>query len=223
MARWMWGASLIIQMVGILLAIPLGRQYLVVYALSMLLFWMYSSPWVRWKGRPIKSLIAIGISTGFDSVLLGYLAAGNHSIPVPIFIAALGVTFLLLSLYPISQIYQRDEDSRRGDQTFAVQYGFSIVFHFFEVAYLIGLILISSIIIYYHTLMGLLFGIVGLAIGIIIRSFIKTLTTGSDDYSKIMRIKYGTSLAFVFFLLFGLIIKHSALSGISSVVNLLLK
>lgn len=223
MVRWMWAASLIVQMLGILLAIPMGRLYLAVYALSMLLFWMYSSPWIRWKGRPIKSLIAIGISTGFDSVLLGYLAAGNRTIPVPVFIAALGVSFLLLSLYPISQIYQRHEDSRRGDQTFAVQYGFSVVFHFFEIAYLSGLFLISSIIVYYHTLMGLLFGIIGLSTGIIIRSFIKTLTAGDDDYAKIMRIKYGTSLAFVFFLLFGLIIKHTAISGISSVINLLLK
>jgi len=223
MTRWMWAASLIIQMVGLLLAIPFGRLYLSVYAFSMLLFWVYSSPWTRWKGRPLKSLLAIGISTGFDSVLLGYLAAGNRTVPPYVLIAAVGVMFLLLSLYPISQIYQQEEDTRRGDQTFAIQYGKVVVFRFFELAFLAGLILISVAILHFHLLMGILFGVIGLTTGVIVRFHVKTLTSGKEDYSKVMRIKYGTSMAFVIFLLIGLLLKHTAINGISSVVNLLLK
>ncbi|HKK45351.1 MAG TPA: UbiA family prenyltransferase [Balneolaceae bacterium] len=223
MTRWMWAASLIIQMLGLLLAIPLGRLFLSFYALSMLLFWLYSSPIARWKGRPLKSLLAIGISTGFDSVLLGYLAAGNRTIPVFILIAGVGVAFLLLSLYPISQIYQREEDTRRGDQTFTLQYGTTVVFRFFELSFLGGLVLITIVIIHLHTLLGILFGAIGLITGLIVRSNVKTLTAGKEDYSKVMRIKYGTSMAFVVFLLIGLIIKHSAINGISSVIHLLLK
>jgi len=219
----MWAASLIIQMLGLLLAIPLGRLFLSFYALSMLLFWLYSSPIARWKGRPLKSLLAIGISTGFDSVLLGYLAAGNRTIPVFILIAGVGVAFLLLSLYPISQIYQREEDTRRGDQTFTLQYGTTVVFRFFELSFLGGLVLITIVIIHLHTLLGILFGAIGLITGLIVRSNVKTLTAGKEDYSKVMRIKYGTSMAFVVFLLIGLIIKHSAINGISSVIHLLLK
>ena len=106
MSPWMWMASLFLQMIGVLLAIPEGAYFLTVYVLSMLFFWLYSTPWARWKSRPIKSLIAIGISTGFNSVLLGYLAAGNTTVPLMVFVAALGASLLLLSLYPISQIYQ---------------------------------------------------------------------------------------------------------------------
>ncbi|MGD8427766.1 MAG: UbiA family prenyltransferase [Balneolaceae bacterium] len=223
MERWMWAASLIIQMLGLFLAIPLGRLYLSVYALSMLLFWLYSTPLARWKGRPLKSLLAIGLSTGFNSVLLGYLAAGNRSVNPYVLIAALGVTFLLLSLYPISQIYQREEDCRRGDQTFAVQYGITIVFRFFEITYLAGMILIAIAITYFHTLLGVLFGILGLVTGFIVRSHIKTLSAGKADYDKIMHIKYGTSMVFVIFLLIGLLFKHSEMNGISAIVDLLLK
>lgn len=223
MQRWMWVASLIIQMIGLMLAIPLGRLYLAVYALSMLLFWLYSTPWARWKGRPLKSLVAIGISTGFDSVLLGYLAAGNRAVPAYIIIAGLGVSLILLSLYPISQIYQREEDTRRGDQTFTLQYGLSVVFRFFEFSFLGGLALVTLAITHYHTWMGVLFGGIGLITGMIVRSHIRTLTADEQDYSKVMRIKYGTSMAFVIFLLIGLLLKHTSLSGISSVVDLLLK
>lgn len=223
MANWMWMASLLLQMIGLILAIPMGSLFLGIYALSMLLFWLYSSPWTRWKGQPVKSLVAIGISTGFCSVLLGYLAAGNGILPPVVLTAALGCTLILLSLYPVSQIYQQEEDTRRGDQTFAIRYGPKVVKQFFQIGFLAGLILITASIMFYHTYLGVLFGIIGLITGILVRSHLKKLTSREDDYDKVMWIKYGTSMAFVCFLLIVLVLKHATIGGASSVVQLLFK
>ncbi|NIV14713.1 MAG: hypothetical protein GWN62_26605 [Aliifodinibius sp.] len=209
MQSWMWSGSLLLQGTGLMIAVTQGLLYSGIYALSMLFFWLYSTPLARWKSHPIKSLIAIGVSTGLNSVWLGYLAAGNEVLNVPVWIAAVGVTLMLLSLYPISQIYQIEEDRRRGDQTFAVQYGKKGVIQFFLIAFLGGLFLVSLAIGVFSFWVAILFGFVGVTVGVIVSLLLKGLSTTSEDYDKVMWIKYGTSMAFVLFLVAALIWKHS--------------
>lgn len=209
MKKWMWGSSLVLQGVGLLIAAGQGFLYSGIYVLSMSFFWVYSTPHARWKSHPVKSLIAIGISTGFNSVLLGYLAAGNDTVGTPVWVAAAGVTLMLLSLYPISQIYQVEEDRSRGDHTFAVQHGKKGVTHFFITAFLIGLILVSLAIGASDFWIAIFFGGIGVIVGLIVFILLKGLSIKSEDYSRVMWIKYGTSMAFVLFLVVAMILKHS--------------
>lgn len=223
MTRWMWPVSLILQFLGLGLAVVEGLLFAGIYVISILFFWLYSTPLARWKSHPIKSLVAIGVSTGLNSVLLGYLAAGNSQLSFWIFVAAVGASLLLLGLYPISQIYQLDEDRKRGDQTFAVQYGQKGVKRFFVAGFLIGLVLVSLAIGQSHLLLSGFFGVVGLLILIVGQWIIRSLDSIKDDYSKVMRIKYGTSLGFVCFLIVGITLKHFQIDGISWVAKLLLE
>lgn len=211
MQPWMWRASLILQGAGLVIAISQGLLYSGIYLLSILFFWLYSTPLARWKNHPHKSLVAIGISTGFNSVLLGYLAAGNSEITIPVWIAAGGVTLMLLSLYPISQIYQMEEDRNRGDHTFALRYGKKGVTQFFITAFLSGLILIGLAIGVSDFWLAALFCGMGVIVGVIVFALLKGLSSTSEDYTTVMRIKYGTSMAFVLFLGILLILKHSAI------------
>ena len=223
MTQWMRVAALVFQMVGLMLAIPQGSLYVSIYTLSIVFFWLYSTPLARWKSRPIKSLVAIGISTGFNSVLLGYVAAGSVSPGSVVWIAALGVSFMLLSLYPLSQIYQQDEDLHRGDQTFALQYGPLAVKRFFTVAFFLGLVLVAIPMVTVHTRLAVIFGVIGIVVGIIVRIRLNSLSASQEDYTKVMGIKYATSMAFVLFLLSALILKHTPLREILTFVELLLK
>jgi len=209
MQPWMWGGSLILQGVGLLVAAGQGFLYSGIYVFCMLFFWLYSTPLARWKSSPLKSLIAIGVSSGFNSVLLGYLAAGNDVVTMPVWVASAGVTLMLLSLYPISQIYQIEEDHSRGDRTFAVEYGKKGVTRFFITAFLIGLILVSLAIGIADFWVAIFFGGTGVIVGLIVLVLLKGLSIKSEDYSKVMRIKYGTSMAFVLFLVAAIILKHS--------------
>ncbi|WP_185958485.1 UbiA family prenyltransferase [Fodinibius sediminis] len=209
MTQWMWFASLLIQMIGLLLALPMGTFFVGIYSLSMLFFWLYSSPWTRWKGSPLKSLVAIGISTGCNAVLMGYYATGFGPLYSSVWIASAGVTLMLLSLYPVSQLYQQDEDYKRGDRTFAISYGRYAVIHFFEFAFPVGLLMVAVAIGLHHVMLGIAFGITGVLVGLLVNRKLKgMMEERSDDYQSVMQIKYRTSLAFVSFLTIALLAKH---------------
>jgi len=222
MSSWMWFASLFLQVAGLFVAIFAGWMFVIIYLVSMLFFWLYSTPHARWKGTPVKSLTAIGISTGTNSVLLGYLAASQAGISLQVLSAGVGCAFIILSLYPVSQIYQLNEDRERGDQTFAVQYGRTGVLRFFEIAFNGGLILIVFGMINPHFRLSVAFFTVGFLAGLWVRQRIKTLAAEKNDYAMVMRIKFGVSLSFVVFLVMALLLKHTSV-GILSGLDLLLK
>ena len=223
MRPWMWVASIIFQFIGLGIAIGEGFLFAGIFISSMLFFWLYSTPLARWKSHPIKSLVAIGVSTGLNSVLMGYLAAGNVHLSIWIFVAAVGASLLLLSLYPISQIYQLDEDRKRGDQTFAVYYGKKGVQRFFIGGFAVGLALVVLAMGQSHLTLSVFFGVIGLIILLLVQRIIRSLDSSEDDYSKVMWIKYGTSFGFVIFLIAGILLKHIDIDGISWVAKLLLE
>lgn len=209
MHRWMWGVSVLIQFLGLYFAASVNFQFIIVYLLSMLFFWLYSTPLARWKGTPLRSLVAIGISTGTNSFLMGYLAAAPQaSINLSAISASVGVALVILSLYPTSQIYQVEEDRKRGDHTFAVQFGKEAVFSFFRYAYGLGILLLSVALAYEKLWIGIAFLLLGTITAFSIHRLLNSLSLNSDDYDKVMHIKYGTSLAFVLFLCAGIILKH---------------
>lgn len=211
MSQWMWPASIFLQMVGLMLAMPMGNTFILFYLFSMFLFWLYSSPLFRWKSRPILSLVSIGISTGANSVILGYLSAATpvSVLNTTIIIAAIGTAFIILSMYPLSQIYQLEEDQKRNDRTFALQYGKQGVFMFFKISFGLGLLLISAAILNRHLFAGIIFFVIGSLTATAVWKRMKELSSDKADYSKVMYIKYGTSFAFVVFLIVALLIKHS--------------
>jgi 4-hydroxybenzoate polyprenyltransferase len=209
-------------MIDLVIALPMGTFFIGIYLLSMLLFWLYSSPWTRWKGHPHKSLFAIGISTGFNSVLMGYYATGFGPLYPSVWIAGVGATLILLSLYPVSQLYQQEEDRDRGDRTFAISYGRHIVMHFFESTFILGLLLTSLAITLRHLRLGLVFGVGGIIIGLLIHRELKKVLVQNkktDEYKSVMQIKYRTSLAFVSFLTIALLCKHNGFLNSLSVVE----
>ncbi len=200
MTDWMRMASLIMMYLGWIWALYLGVIYFAVYGVSLLLFWLYSTPLARWKSHPYLSLLAIAVSTGFNSVLLGTIAAGG-SISVSVIISALGASMILLSLYPVSQIYQMDQDKRRGDRTFAVEYGVDGVKFFFIISYLFGMILFSAGLLQVYTYPAVIFFILGLISGVILLRLLLRLKGMESEYSSVMKMKFLASLSFVIFLL----------------------
>lgn len=211
MTRWMWFASILLQALGLLVAVLSGFLFVFVYVASMILFWLYSSPVTRWKAYPVKSLMVIGISTGTNSMLMGYLAAGQSTPGSWVLLASAGTALVILSLYPTSQIYQLEQDKIRGDQTFAVKYGIKGVKNFFTVSYAAGILLLLPALLQLQWWIGFLFGAAGFISGMWIQFQLNSLTVHEEDYWRVMKIKYGTSLAFVCVLTLFLIWKHTSL------------
>lgn len=200
MKRWMHPASVLVQAVGLVFAWQEGATFVGLWLLTMLLSVVYSGP-ARWKGHPVGSLLCVGIGTGTNTFLLGYLAAGGPGLSRPVLAAAAGAAALLLSLYPVSQIYQLDEDRARGDRTFAAVYGTEGVHRFYVMAYGFGLGLLSATLFAVHSTLALAIAVVGTAAGALTWRVLSRLSPDRVGYRRVMRLKYGASLSFVIFLI----------------------
>jgi 4-hydroxybenzoate polyprenyltransferase len=205
---WMWSACWVIQALGIIWAWRIGWWYLGVYLFSAILFWLYSTPLARWKSTPIKSLWAIALSTGTNSFLLGYLATGHPQLNLLALLVAVGVALVLVSMYPISQVFQIGEDRKRGDRTFAVAFGLRGVRRFYVVAYGLGLIAVSFGLSRVEPVLGGLFAIAGLGGGVFTGILLWRLKGEDREYPIVMRIKYAASLLFNLFILSAMVWLH---------------
>lgn len=207
MTTWMHRASLLLMFAGWIWAYSISLPYFIIYGFSLLLFWLYSTPHARWKGDPHLSMIAIAVSTGTNSTLLGFWAA-DGAFSFLIMFASIGTSFVLLSLYPISQIYQEEEDQKRGDLTFYGKYGLSGVKRFFKISYPTGLSFLSVSLMKIAHFPGLLLLLTGAIAYVYILNTVNKLMGLEIEYQNVMKIKFIASLSFVLFLLAANAIKH---------------
>jgi 4-hydroxybenzoate polyprenyltransferase len=125
-----WG-GLAIQIVSVLV---MGWLDWVLGAGALLLFVLgvaYSHPRWRLKARPWASLLTVTLGQGLLPFFMGLYTVphlGHQLGGGALWTAAGAAALLVTGLYPLTQVYQIEEDSKRGDRTFAVRYGPQRVF-----------------------------------------------------------------------------------------------
>jgi 1,4-dihydroxy-2-naphthoate octaprenyltransferase len=112
-----WGLDCLALLLGMIVNWPF-IIYLLVYGFVTK---AYSHDRIRLKKYPIISWILISVLQGGITYVMTYIAISDlppSSLTDPrvLFGGLLG-TLNLLALYPITQVYQHDEDARRGDMT----------------------------------------------------------------------------------------------------------
>jgi 4-hydroxybenzoate polyprenyltransferase len=119
--------SLAVQAIGCVLAMFVNSTFFIAYcAFFLLLSIAYSHPRIRLKAHTIGSLVAIGVGQGAVVFAAAWAATRGELNSIVSTDGVLGVTaavMLILALYPITQLYQMDEDAARGDRTVAVAWG----------------------------------------------------------------------------------------------------
>lgn len=83
---------------------------------------LYSAPPARLKARAGWDLLINCIGFGLLTPLAGWALTGRP-FTATILASAIGFAFLFATLYPMTQIYQVAEDSRRGDRTLVIRVG----------------------------------------------------------------------------------------------------
>lgn len=132
--------SLAILLIGLILSLVRPWTALL-YGLVLVLALAYSHPAIRLKGRPGASLATIAVGQGVLPFVAGWL-----STPLPSLnwsLAALGAVsaaFVAIALYPLTQLYQIEEDRQRGDRTVAVAWGADRCFQLS-----VGLLLVAAV------------------------------------------------------------------------------
>jgi 4-hydroxybenzoate polyprenyltransferase len=140
--------SLAVQIVGGLLAAWVNPPFLAIYAAMFGLGVAYSHPRLRLKKRPLVGLATVGLGQGVLASLGGWACAQADLAALNAFdwAGVLAVTLITIGFYPITQIYQIEEDRARGDTTFAAWAGargafrFALVLQAAALALLVGLI-----------------------------------------------------------------------------------
>lgn len=105
-------------LLGFLLPLPFALINLACVAMSLL----YSVPPVRLKARAGWDLLINCLGFGMLTPLAGWALTGRP-FGRAILLATTGFAFLFATLYPMTQIYQVAEDSRRGDLTLVIRVG----------------------------------------------------------------------------------------------------
>ncbi|WLT33513.1 prenyltransferase [Geothrix sp. PMB-07] len=114
--------SLVLLGASSLLGFLLPRPFTYINLACVVMSLLYSVPPPRLKARAGWDLIINCLGFGLLTPLAGWALTG---LPFSraILLAGVGFAFLFGTLYPMTQIYQVAEDSRRGDRTLVIQVG----------------------------------------------------------------------------------------------------
>ncbi len=120
--RYLAGFALALMVFGLGLTRALPNGFRIVYSICLVLSILYSVPPVRLKGIAGADWLINMLGFGTLSPYAGWLITGQ-SIDLRHHLIFWAFFPLFGALYPLTQLYQMDEDRARGDRTFALRLG----------------------------------------------------------------------------------------------------
>lgn len=134
--------SLLLDLLAILLSIFVSWILLVAVLLYGLFSKLYSHPQVRLKKYPLISFLIVFIFQGACVYWSSYAAvSGLYSLNLNFTIAGLICSCLIGATYPLTQVYQHEEDSKRGDKTLSIVLGIRGSFLFSATLFILATLL----------------------------------------------------------------------------------
>ncbi len=139
--RGLLAFSLIWQLIGLVIAAMISFTFAAIY---IIMFWLsvaYSHPFTRFKGKPLPALATVTVGQGVLGYLGGWVCAGQpiaSTLSVTGILGAAAATLITVGYYPLTGIYQIDQDAQRGDRTLPVWLGPARSFQFALVCLALG-------------------------------------------------------------------------------------
>jgi 1,4-dihydroxy-2-naphthoate octaprenyltransferase len=133
--RGLYYLALLFDLVALLLGYwKINGLFVVMIFIYGLISKAYSHPFIRLKKYPIGGWIAAGMFQGFFTFMMCYIGINNFSLencwtPHVLIPAAL-TSMMLWGNYPLTQVYQHEEDLKRGDITLSLKLGIKGTFIF---------------------------------------------------------------------------------------------
>lgn len=132
--RGLYYISLLLDAIAISLGAWLSWNFAVMLFIYGLVSKAYSHPSIRLKKYPYTSWFVAGLFQGWFTFLMVYTGINgsaigellNPTVMAPAFLTSI----MLWGSYPMTQIYQHEEDRKRGDITLSIKLGILGTFHF---------------------------------------------------------------------------------------------
>jgi 4-hydroxybenzoate polyprenyltransferase len=206
--------SLLFDLVALLLSLIIGWRL----ALALFIYGLFSKAYswdkIRLKKYPVISLIVAASFSGAYTVFMTVLSADAGGMSAffrtEYVILALLATAFLFASYPMTQVYQHESDTRRGDTTMSVLLGVKGTFLF--AAFFFAVSGIGFILYYLYfsgTLFALMFAVCQLPTVVffivwMLRCF-KNIRTA--DYEKTMILNFISATGLILFCVIVLVIR----------------
>lgn len=138
----LYRVSLMLDLVALVLGTIISWQFSLMILIYGLVSKAYSHPSVRIKRHALTSWLIAGFFQGFFTFMttvVGVLEVDFRQLLKPeLLTAALLSSLMLWGSFPMTQIYQHQEDRKRGDITLSQRLGLLGTFHFTAVFFLIA-------------------------------------------------------------------------------------
>lgn len=159
--KGLYFTSLLFDMIAIVIGfIEISALFAVMLLIYGLASKAYSHPSIRLKKFPFGGLITVAFFQGFFTFLLCYVGINNFGLEnlmnSKVLIPASLSSLLLVGTYPMTQIYQHEEDRKRGDQTVSLTLGIKGTFVFVLVVFAIATV---GYVFYFYAFYSLRYGI----------------------------------------------------------------
>jgi hypothetical protein len=120
--------SLLFDAVAIVLAlIKISLVFAIMIFIYGLISKAYSHPAIRLKKYPIAGWLIVSLFQGLFAFVMCYIGINRfppeNALRASVIIPGLLSSALLMGTYPMTQVYQHEEDSIRGDKTFSLMLG----------------------------------------------------------------------------------------------------
>ncbi len=108
------------------------------FALMLLIYGLvskaYSHPGIRLKKYPVTGWLVAGLFQGLFTFMMCYIGLNKYAfenlLNMSVLVPGILCTVMLWANYPMTQIYQHEEDGKRGDETFSRMLGIRGTFFF---------------------------------------------------------------------------------------------
>lgn len=149
--------SLLFDLIAILLGyFIINTLFAVMLFIYGLVSKAYSHPVIRLKKYPVIGWIAAGFFQGAFTFKMCYVGLNDFSLGTcfnaQVLIPALLTSIMLWANYPMTQVYQHEEDIKRGDNTLSVKLGIQGTFYFTGLVFLVAAIQFTFYFIEFHEL-----------------------------------------------------------------------
>jgi hypothetical protein len=135
--------ALLFDFIAVVLGVlKINTEFAIMLLIYGLVSKAYSHPSVRLKKYPIMGWIVTGVFQGFFTFLMCYIGLNDFSIlnslQNNVLIAGAITTIMLWANYPLTQVYQHEEDLKRGDITLSLKLGIRGTFLFSSICFSIA-------------------------------------------------------------------------------------
>lgn len=197
--------SLFMKYFGLFLSYFINIPFFITYLIFFVMSILYSHPKTRWKSNPFMSVATVGFGQGGLAFIAGWFTQGSNISNYALFLFGMFTTiFMSMGVYPLTQLYQIEEDKSRNDITFSVYWGIKKSFIFSMICIFISCFSMLSVLyiqnkLYHLIIIGLFYLFFGIRILLWSKNFDEKNIMG--NYDKIMKLNYSNALGFMTYII----------------------